>query len=165
MGVSSARCRELVNEFGSLVRNGKYLARRVDESVGLPGFSTPLLSALERDGEQRLGQLACGMHLDPSVISRHVAMLEKHGFIARRPDPDDGRASLLQLTATGAAALADGRQARASVIKSMFADWDDEQLAHLVSLVRRTNQAGASTAVDEALEQLDSSTSVRKVSA
>lgn len=38
---------------------------------------------------------------DRANISRHVAHLERLGFVARRPDPEDGRAQLVHLTRSG----------------------------------------------------------------
>ena len=47
------------------------------------------------------------------MASRQLAVLERLGYVERRPDPQDGRASLLRLTAAGADALAATRALRA----------------------------------------------------
>lgn len=62
------------------------------------------------------GRLAAELGLDAGYLSRLVKGLEERGLLARRPDPDDARSSLLSLTAAGQAAFAtiDG-QSRAEV--------------------------------------------------
>jgi MarR family 2-MHQ and catechol resistance regulon transcriptional repressor len=58
------------------------------------------LEALVRRGPSRLGDLATELYLDKSTASRVVAVLERKGYVARRPDAGDARA--VQLTATAA---------------------------------------------------------------
>jgi DNA-binding MarR family transcriptional regulator len=74
---------------------------------------------------------------DPSTVSRRVATLVKEGLIERRADPDDGRASLLAVTAEGHAALELSRAHRAGIIADAMADWPIEQRRCLVELVGR----------------------------
>jgi DNA-binding MarR family transcriptional regulator len=50
----------------------------------------------------RLSDLACAAGVDISTASRQVARLVDLGFVARVPDPDDGRATRHSLSATGA---------------------------------------------------------------
>ena len=49
-------------------------------------------------GDQRCSALALQVGVDVSVASRQLAVLERLGYVERRPDPRDGRASLLRLT-------------------------------------------------------------------
>ena len=61
------------------------------------------LIRLEQDGDQRCSALAARAGVDVSVASRQLAVLERSGYVERHPDPRDGRAALLRLTAPGAA--------------------------------------------------------------
>ena len=91
-----------------LVRTGRHVsARAAGQLYGdLPSFGWALLVPLERDGDQRCSALAARAGVDVSVASRQLAVLERSGYVERRPDPRDGRASLLRLTPAGAEALA-----------------------------------------------------------
>ena len=59
------------------------------------------LRALVEEGPLGLNALAESLFLDKSTASRVVAALERKGYLLRRPDPDDGRAVLLQPSAEG----------------------------------------------------------------
>lgn len=61
----------------------------------------PVISALARLGPCSAAQLAAEIGIDRSVVSRHASRLQEHGLIRREPDPADGRATLLTLTAAG----------------------------------------------------------------
>jgi DNA-binding MarR family transcriptional regulator len=59
------------------------------------------LEALVRRGALTLNELAAHLFLDKSTASRVVDALERKGFVARRPHPQDGRALQLEPTAAG----------------------------------------------------------------
>jgi DNA-binding MarR family transcriptional regulator len=58
-----------------------------------------------RDRQLRMQDLAARAVLSRTRVSRIVGELEQVGYVERRPDPDDGRASLVALTADGREAL------------------------------------------------------------
>jgi DNA-binding MarR family transcriptional regulator len=60
----------------------------------------PLLFAVHEE-PARVTALAERVHTDVSVVSRQVRHLETLGLVAKAPDPDDGRASLVALTPEG----------------------------------------------------------------
>lgn len=45
-----------------------------------------------------MGDLAERSHLSKQAMTEMVRRLERDGLVERRPDPDDGRASLIYLT-------------------------------------------------------------------
>lgn len=47
------------------------------------------------------GRLSELLHLHPSTLTGVVQRLQRHGLLARRPDPADGRRALLRLTPAG----------------------------------------------------------------
>ena len=49
----------------------------------------------------RMSDVAAGANVTLSHFSRVASRLEKHGWIRRTPDPDDGRATLAVLTEAG----------------------------------------------------------------
>jgi len=124
---------------GQLVRAGRHLSQRAAHELygDLPGFGWALLVPLERDGEQRCSALAAAAGVDGSVISRQVAALERSGYVDRRPDPLDGRASLIGLSEAGAAALARTREVRSGWTAAALADWTEEEARTLCDLLER----------------------------
>ncbi len=47
------------------------------------------------------------------------------GLVDRRPDPEDGRSSILSITPDGEAAMHEVERERRVVLEEMFGDWDD----------------------------------------
>ncbi|GGL76303.1 MarR family winged helix-turn-helix transcriptional regulator [Glutamicibacter protophormiae] len=60
-----------------------------------------VLSGLDRDGAQRVGDLALQQRVAQPTMTGLVIRLEQDHMVSRRPDPNDGRASLVELTAQG----------------------------------------------------------------
>jgi DNA-binding MarR family transcriptional regulator len=92
---------------GDLIRLEIALWDRVDtrlqESHELPlAFFEPLLLISRTPGgSMRVGDLARGLRITVGGTSKLVDRIERAGFIAREPDPDDRRASRLALTTAG----------------------------------------------------------------
>lgn len=62
-----------------------------------PSYGSVLLPLFEEDG-LRLGELAGRARLSKQTMTELVRRLERDGLVERRPDPSDGRASLVFLT-------------------------------------------------------------------
>lgn len=122
-----------------VVRSGRHLSvRAADVRHGdLPSFGWALLVPLEQDGEQRCSALAVRAGVDVSVASRQLAALQRAGYVERRPDPHDGRASLMHLTDEGTRALAVTRGLRAQWAAAALADWDEDDARLLSGLLER----------------------------
>jgi DNA-binding MarR family transcriptional regulator len=62
-----------------------------------PSFGAVLVPLFEEDG-LRLGELAVRSGLTKQTLTTLVRRIEAHGYVERRPDPQDGRAARLFLT-------------------------------------------------------------------
>jgi DNA-binding MarR family transcriptional regulator len=72
------------------------------ERAGLALSDYEVLLYLDRAGASlRMTDLAASVLLTPSGATRAVDRLEREGSLRRSPDPDDGRATLVSLTAAG----------------------------------------------------------------
>ncbi len=60
-----------------------------------------VLGSIARQGPMRLADLAEIETLNPTMLSRIVANLDDAGLVHRRNDPDDRRAGLVEVTASG----------------------------------------------------------------
>jgi DNA-binding MarR family transcriptional regulator len=63
-----------------------------------PSYGSVLLPLYEADG-LRIGELARRSHLSKQTMTEMIRRLERDGLVERRPDPSDGRASRIFLTA------------------------------------------------------------------
>src|SRR4051795_4723832 len=80
-------------------------AKALDAATGGDFHAVPVLLALRDRGPLRSQDLAEALFADPSTISRQVSQLAGRGYVERRPDPADRRASLLALTPLGSSVL------------------------------------------------------------
>jgi DNA-binding MarR family transcriptional regulator len=81
---------------------------RLRKSHELPlAFFEPLrLLSGAPEGSMRVGDLARDLRVTVGGTSKLVDRIERAGFLARQPDPDDRRASRVKLTAAGKRKLA-----------------------------------------------------------
>jgi DNA-binding MarR family transcriptional regulator len=150
--ISTSAAEELTDALRALVRDARGAAPLTSPDA-LPSSVLAVLGAIDAEGQLRIGALARALAVDLSVASRHTAAAMERGLVARRPDPADGRACLLDLTPSGAQALATHRAARAALMRTATAGWTDEEarqlteaIARLRAGVRRSQKASASTA-------------------
>ena len=69
------------------------------DGVGSDGYA--VLSLIGARGSVRLTDFAAELGLPLTTKSDVVRRLESRGHVRRRPNPDDGRSSLFELTARG----------------------------------------------------------------
>jgi DNA-binding MarR family transcriptional regulator len=87
-----------------------------------------LLGQLYRRGPATGADLAERERIQPQSLTRVLAELVREGLISRRPDPQDGRKQLLDITPRGRAALTGDMQARdAWLAKAMEAELSDAE--------------------------------------
>ena len=77
--------------------------RQLLQGLGLHPGHELLLMHLWDTGPQRQTDLAAEFDTDSASMTRTVQRLERAGFVRRRPDPVDGRATLVESTPAGMA--------------------------------------------------------------
>jgi DNA-binding MarR family transcriptional regulator len=106
------------------------LNRRLVAATG--GLSHALLSALAsiaKHGPMRLAELAQIEAVSAPSITRLVAELESRGLVGRSPDPDDGRAFLIEVTPAGMDAVLRARAARTKVVAELLTELEPDEVA------------------------------------
>ncbi|HET9168663.1 MAG TPA: MarR family transcriptional regulator [Actinospica sp.] len=101
--------------------------------LSLTGLAT--LAALGRKGAQRISELAGLQGVAQPSMTVLVGSLESAGLVARRPDPSDGRAVLVSLTAQGEAFLAERRRAGAERLSEIVGKLSAQEAAALAAAV------------------------------
>ncbi len=127
--------RDLRVVIGRLVR--RLRAERRDISLA----QLTVLGRLDRDGLSGVSAIAAAERVRPQSVASTVAALEQAGMISRRPDPDDGRRVVLELTPAGRDALAADRRRREgwladAIARDLTAD-ERRVLAEAAGLLRR----------------------------
>ena len=96
-----------------------------------------LMSWVVNEGPLRASALAEMAESDPSTVSRQVAHLVKDGYLERRADPADGRASLLVASERGLELHREHLQVRNEHFRRMLDEWDEPDIRGFSELLRR----------------------------
>lgn len=112
-------------------------ARQYRALLGQDVAAMGCLTVIDRQGPQRVSTLAAELLLDISTTSRHVAQLERAGWLARQADPADQRAVLLRLTPAGRAKLARWRQQQERLLSKATESWSVTDLETFTTLLNR----------------------------
>jgi len=96
-----------------------------------------LISCVVNEAPVRASVLSEIIESDPSTVSRQVAQLVKDGYLERRADPDDGRASLLVPTERGLDLHREHLRVRNAHFARMLGEWDEGDLRQFSALLRR----------------------------
>ncbi len=107
--------------------------------VNLERSAYGILCKLADEGPQRLGALATAFGLDPSTITRQVQALEELGLAARKTDPSDRRASILDLSPAGREAHDQTRSHRRARLQQALGDWPEADLVDFGRLLKEFN--------------------------
>ncbi len=132
----------------SLVRSAAFFTRTVGRLPGVTYSSIAwrVLADLERKGPARVSDLAQQQNVTQPSMTALVNRLTAEGWVAKGVDPEDGRASLVELTPSGRAALGNYRRACAARVSPMLAELDQADRAALSRAVEI--MAAASEIVD-----------------
>ncbi|MFI5800163.1 MarR family winged helix-turn-helix transcriptional regulator [Streptomyces sp. NPDC051677] len=117
-------------------------ARQHERLMSLVGFpldraAVAILRHLSADEQLRPGMLAVRLSVEASHVTRQLTQLEKSGFVARIPDPEDRRAQLIRLTEAGRIAVDRIRDAGLRGMQAALADWTPDDLHQLATLFDR----------------------------
>jgi DNA-binding MarR family transcriptional regulator len=133
--------RELNESIDRLIRRASLLRvqQRLNAAAGvsLHRSSYWLASWLADSNGLQLSELAELLHTDLSTVSRQVQSAERAGLVERRPDPTDGRASLVYLTRAGEDALARVRAVQRAEILDTMQEWSVEDQRTFARLMDR----------------------------
>lgn len=85
-------------------------------------------------------QLGPNMGMESTSLSRSLNKLEKHGYIIRKPDPDDKRKSIIHLTKTGLA----GREVAKEIVlefnNKVFSHFKKSEMDTFFNVLKKINQ-------------------------
>ena len=138
-----ADLRRVESELGVLIRRVKrVLAERARMlHPDMQPITFFLLTHLIEKGPVRAADLVGAFGMDKGGVSRQVQHLVDQGFVERRPDPDDRRATLLVATDDAARRVDELQQARRDRFDERLSDWSDEDLARFADQLAAYNAA------------------------
>lgn len=131
---------DLVNEVFRLFRTLKSLSHE-SAADGPRMAHVGIIGLLAQSGECRASELAETIGVGPSALSRQLADLAEQGLVIRRPDPEDGRATLIKVSPDGAQVLAGVMAQRAERMRKRLSDWNEGEAQEALAAVGRLADA------------------------
>jgi DNA-binding MarR family transcriptional regulator len=98
-----------------------------------------ILRHLQEFGPQNVTALADRLNLDGSTVTRQVTALANAGLAVRRPDPSDGRGTVIEPTATGLRQVDAVARARRELYDRVLSDWSEKDRQGLAAALARFN--------------------------
>jgi DNA-binding MarR family transcriptional regulator len=110
------------------------------------------LASIVQHGPLRPGDLSRIEVVTKPTMTRILTELEQRGFIARDPDPRDGRAFMVSATPAGEEAVATARSQRTGIVAGLIAELspdDVDSIARALDALERVAQSQATQAIPE----------------
>jgi DNA-binding MarR family transcriptional regulator len=101
----SAEAQEILDALRRIVRVLRESSRAAEHRVGLSGAQLFVMSALKREPQLSINELAARTRTHQSTVSVVVSRLVERGLVAREASAADGRKLVLKLTRLGRALL------------------------------------------------------------
>lgn len=119
------------------------LKRNINALVQPTGLSLARLQVLFQlvDGQAiRIGELSSCIGVAARTMTSTVEAMERDGLVTRRPDPLDGRATIIAITEAGRRSYEEGRRVQAIVIADLFEQLSPTQRAALGDVLHQLNR-------------------------
>jgi DNA-binding MarR family transcriptional regulator len=118
----------------------RLLARIVDtrfRDIGISVSQLPVLVALKDGASLSQKELTRRAGVEQPSMAQLLARMERDGIIRRKPDPADGRSSLISLTARTMKLIDPARAIMAQANRDALAGFNDDEVRQLVALLQR----------------------------
>lgn len=134
---------QIEHELGVLLRRARRVVgqRAMEVHPDLQAGAYLMLAHVRRHGPLRAAALCEQFDLDKAAVSRQVQHLLDLGLVDRTPDPEDGRATLIGITADGAKRLCWVGKQRRRGMDERLTDWSTTELTDLAAVLERYNDA------------------------
>lgn len=126
---------EIVALATRLRANAPLAAQGIHERLTVSAYR--ILLRINDETDVRITDLAANFQVGKPTMSRQVGALEQLGLVARRPDPDDGRGTLVSLTEQGRSAFDRAQTRRHAWIDGLMSGFTDDQAHTFAALLRQ----------------------------
>lgn len=119
---------------------GRLLVRELERQLtplGLSPGHMPVLLSLD-DGEARTQKAVAELAgVEQATMTATLTRMERDGLVSRRPNPEDGRSTLVQLTPLALAKLPAVAEATATINALVLEQLEPEERKQFFALMRR----------------------------
>lgn len=134
---------QIEHELGVLLRRARRAVAQRAAAVhpDLQPGAYLMLGYVRRHGPLRAAALCEVFDLDKAAVSRQVQHLLDLGLVDRTPDPEDGRATLIAISTSGATAMGAVSDERRKGLDERLAEWSLEEIQDFAGRLARYNEA------------------------
>jgi DNA-binding MarR family transcriptional regulator len=127
----------LSEAFGAVARQLRHASQETLAPWDISPSHLRALRTLGHNGALHMSALSDRLHIAPRSVTEVVDALEDRGLVARRPDPADRRATLVELTRHGDEVLGAIRAARGLEAERVFDQLSAADRDHLARILRQ----------------------------
>jgi len=102
-----------------------------------PGSQSHILLLLERNGPQRMSELAQKVHLTPGAVTIASDRFIEQGYIVRITDKTGRRVTRLEITIKGKETLNKLQNQGREIMKSLFNDVSNKDLEKMIAIFKQ----------------------------
>jgi DNA-binding MarR family transcriptional regulator len=125
------------------------IARTYEDTFALKMPEWRLIAVLADEKQLSQQELVLRTKMDKVTVSRAAQVLERRNLIKRIPNPEDGRALRLSLTAEGRKIHAKVGPAALELEAQMLSELSHKEVTQLKGLLRRIEKAAESSLLEE----------------
>jgi DNA-binding MarR family transcriptional regulator len=126
----------IADELGTTVSHLYMLIRRPVLNGGVSLARARVLAQIVDDGPKRITELAYVDQVSQPSMTEMVTAMEAAGWVFRKPDPNDGRAALVDVAPVGRAVLLDQRRVRSEALADRLRPLPAKEVAELRRAVK-----------------------------
>lgn len=127
-----------IQRLGRLMGSRQVSSRIADAAgIDVTKQGVQILRALYRFGEQPIAGLASVAHMDIAAVSRQLRPLEELRLVQRAATADDGRVTLVSLTASGRRVAKRIREVGVRHLTTALRNWNERDRADLARLLTK----------------------------
>lgn len=146
MTTPSPDLEDLADAFFSAAHGLKRTVNARFQTTGLSLARLRVLFQLSIHGPSRMGELSTCVDVAPRTMTSTVAAMERDGLVRRQPDPDDRRATVVEITDEGLRSYDEGRRLQARAVADLFDVLDGGERETLREILSRLEAAAADAA-------------------
>jgi DNA-binding MarR family transcriptional regulator len=121
----------------TLARPHEHLLKEAGVRLDRAGSALLFKLSRHRDEPLRVSDLAELLGIDTPSVTRKIQQLERLGYVASVPDPEDKRAKRISLTRSGEKTIERMLAAINKRLARLFNDWTSEELTSFVASLGR----------------------------
>jgi DNA-binding MarR family transcriptional regulator len=132
---------DLADTFFAVAHALKRIVNARFQDTGLSMARLRVLYHLVGGQNVRMGELSTCVDVAPRTMTSTIDAMQRDGLVQRRPDPTDGRATVVSITDEGERSFHEGMRLQALAVADLFDGLDAERRVALLEILDRLGEA------------------------